>query len=130
MKYDTETIKIINLFEALTGAEIKNFFIDKETYIFVIDEKKVPLVLGQNKKKIKKLSELFRKKIRIIGVSKDINKTIKNLIYPIKPLEVEEDGKKVIIKVAKHDKPLVIGREKKNLKVIQEVLKDKEIIVQ
>lgn len=125
IKFDTETIRLLNIFENLTGVAAKDCLIKENMIYFVVDEEKIGLVVGRNGNVIKNVERVLNKNIKLFGYSEDLTKFIKNLIPKANNIKIfEENGKKVVeVSVEKTDKPLIIGREGKNLKILKELLK-------
>ena len=135
MKLDLKEIQQINLFENITGSKVKNCYLEEDKMVFIVEENNVKRALGVNNSNIKKLQNLFKKKIKIIGFSSDLVKFINNLLYPIKPENIENKDDIVYI-TAKDNfiKGKIYGRGKENLKKIKETVskyfKIKDIIIQ
>jgi N utilization substance protein A len=122
---DTESIRLITLFENLTGTAVKDCLIDNScnTVYFLIQEGKVGMAIGKNGGSIKHVERLIKKNIKVFEYSDDLNKFIKKLIP--QSLEVKiKNGEKISVevKVDKKDKAVVIGRDGKNLKLYKELL--------
>jgi len=124
MKYDQELIGFINFFENLTHARVKDAFVDKdERVVFVVNEGEMGKAIGKKGSNIKKASVLLKKKIRIIEFSSDAVKFVKNAIYPIIAESVNKEGEEIIIKDKETSKKaLLIGRDQRNLKALQELV--------
>ncbi len=122
-----EDLKLIQLFEALTGVEVMDFYEVNNVLTFIVKEGKIGLALGRNKKNVFRLRELYKKNIRIIEDSSDIERFLKNLIYPVKPLSIEVKDSQIVLRLNRIDKARIIGREKKNLKALQSALSKKGI---
>lgn len=124
--FDTETIRLITLFENLTGSEIKDCLVDgiNNTIYLVVEEGKVGIAIGKNGSSIKNVENLIKKNIKIFEFSKELNTFVKNLIPQAIEIRVRDDENRTIVevKVEKKDKPVVIGRDGKNLKLYKELL--------
>ncbi len=130
-----EDIKIIQLFQALTGAQIRDFYRKENLYIFIVEEGQLPLALGKNKANLRRLQEVYKKKLRIVEFSSDLKRFINNLIFPIVPKEILVEEDKIVLKTnTKQEKAILIGREKKNLKYLRDALMragyKKELIIE
>lgn len=123
---DTETIRLITLFENLTGAGVRDCLVDNENGVvyFVIDEGEVGKAIGRNGSSVKNTENLIKKDIKIFEFSENIEKFTRNLIPQITSLKLKTEGGRnaVEVRVDKRDKPIVIGRDGKNLKVYKELL--------
>jgi N utilization substance protein A len=51
--FDTETIRMITLFENITGAPVKDCLIEENTLYLVVDEGKVGIAIGKNGNSVK-----------------------------------------------------------------------------
>ena len=123
---DTETIRLITLFENLTGAGVRDCLIDNENGVvyLVIDEGEVGRAIGKNGSSVKNTEHLIKKNVKIFEFSENVEKFTRNLIPQITSLKLKiEDGRNVVeARVDKRDKPTVIGRDGKNLKIYKELL--------
>lgn len=125
IKFDTETIRLFNIFETLTGVQAKDCLIKENIVYFLVDEEKIGLVVGRNGNVIRNVEKILNKNIKLFGYSDNLVKFVKNLIPKASNIKIfEENGKKIVeVNVEKTDKPLIIGREGKNLKILKELLK-------
>jgi len=125
MKFNTETIRLMILFENLTGAAVKDCIVDEDTICFVIEEGKLGIAIGKNGNSVKNAENMINKTIKLFEFSSDLSTFVKNLIPKATSVTINNDGDKVIIeiKVERNDRPLVIGRDGKNLKMFKELLK-------
>jgi len=126
VKFDTETIRLINLFENISGAPVKDCLLDAEgnTLYFIIDEGKVGIAIGKNGSSVKNAERAMGKSIKIYEFSGDVSTFAKNLVPQCKEVKIRtEEGKTIVeIKVDTKDRAVVIGRDRKNLKVFKELL--------
>ena len=127
VRFDTETIRLITLFENMSGAPVKDCMLDQgtNTLYFIIDEGSVGIAIGKNGNSVKKAEHVIGKSIKLFEFSKDIATFVKNLIPQVTEIKIRnDDNKKVIveIKVDKKSKAMVIGRDGRNLKIFKELL--------
>ena len=123
---DTETIRLVTLFENVTGSGVKDCLVDSQNGVvyFVIDEGEVGRAIGKNGAIVKKTENLIKKNIKVFEFSDDVEKFARNLIPQISSVKLRtENGRNLMdVWVAKKDKAVVIGRDGKNLKVYKELL--------
>lgn len=133
-KFTSETIGFINLFENLTKARVKDCYISKEEVVFIVHEGEAGKAIGRDGINIKKATTLLKKKIKVVEFNKDAVKFIENLIAPQKGNVQMKDDKTIIIEgKGARFKEAVLGRERQNLKALQEIVSnyfDVEIEVQ
>jgi N utilization substance protein A len=127
VRFDTETIRLITLFENMSGAPVKDCMLDQgtNTLYFIIDEGSVGIAIGKNGNSVKKAEHVIGKGIKLFEFSKDLATFVKNLIPQVTEIKIRnDDNKKVIveIKVDKTSKAMVIGRDGRNLKIFKELL--------
>ena len=120
VEFDTEAIRLINLFENLTQVNVRDCLVDKETntVYFIVEEKEAGIAIGKSGSKIKIIERLLNKRIKVFEYSRDLRKFVKNLIPSAINVEVQ-DGKErtVVVSVDKVEKSVVIGRDERNLKI-------------
>lgn len=126
LSFDTDTIRLMTLFENITGAPVKDLIVDNDTnsvYI-VVDDGKVGIAIGKNGNNVKNAEEVIGKTIKLFEFSKDLSSFVKNLIPKVTSIKIRTENDKTIVEihVDKSDKAMVIGRDGKNLKLIKELL--------
>ena len=123
MRLNLQSIQQINLFENVTGAKVKDCINDEEL-IFIIEEGNIKKALGKDNANIKKLESLLKKNIKLIAYSRDVIKFVINLIYPIKPdnIDLKDDVIYITINDAKL-KGRVYGRGRERLKKLELIIK-------
>lgn len=121
--YDEKLMKYIILFENFTKVKVKDAYLRDDGIWFIIQDGGLFKAVGKNGVKVKKLESMVKKKIKVIEFNDDICKFSINLIYPVKPKNVEfNEGNLEIFVEDSKSKGLLIGRERKNLKGLKEVL--------
>jgi N utilization substance protein A len=118
---DQETIQIINLFRNLTGSNVVDCVDADEDLYFVIAEGQYGLAVGKNGVKIKHAEKVFKKNIKVFEYSTDMMQFIRNLIPEAS--EINQVERIIHVKVKQNLKAKVIGKNGKNIKVINEILK-------
>ena len=119
--FNTEAIQVINLFESFTGVSVKDCLIQEKTIYIVVEEGKINLAIGKNGTLVKELERILKKNIKIFEYKAELKDFVKSLIPQAKSVEIKD--KVIEVKVDKTDRPIVIGRDSKNLKIVEELLK-------
>lgn len=124
MKFTIETLGYIKYFENITKTNVKDCFIDKNNnLVFIISQNQLSKALGKNASNIKKLGFKFKRRIKIIEYNLQPEIFIKNCIYPLKPFEIKKQNNKIIIKAdSTQQRALLLGRNKQNLKALQDLV--------
>ena len=122
--YDLELIKIINLFENITKARVKDAFYMKEVLTFIVFEGDMFKALGKNLVNLHRIEELLKKKVKIVEFNNDLVKFTANLIFPYKVKSITVEDKIVtIIDDDTKTKGLIIGAKAQNLRQYEGVVK-------
>ena len=113
------------LMEKITKAKVKDCFTDEEGTIFlVVAPGDIGKAIGKGASNIKRLQQELQRKIRVIEYSDDLVEFIKNIIYPLRVQSITEEQDVIVIKEAnKKAKSLLIGRQGRNLKLINRAVK-------
>ena len=71
LTFDTETIRMITLFENLTDTIVKDCIVDNfnKTVYFVIEEGKIGMAIGRNGESVKHVESLIKKRVKIFEFS-------------------------------------------------------------
>lgn len=121
-KYDTELLSIMNLFEKVTRAQLKDCFTNRERLVFIIQPDQLRKALGKQNENVKKLETALNRKIKIVEFSPNILTFIKNLMYPLRMVNIQQDGDTIIIKGPdSKTKGLMIGARAQNLRNYEEI---------
>jgi len=121
--FDTDAIRLITVFENITGAPVKDCIVSDESIYFLIEEGKIGIAIGKNGNNIKHAEKMIGKSIKVFEFSSDISKFLKNMIPQANMIKITNGSEVVVeIKVDKTDRGLVIGRDGRNLKLFKEFL--------
>ncbi|MFA6072727.1 MAG: NusA-like transcription termination signal-binding factor [Candidatus Woesearchaeota archaeon] len=122
--YDVELLNLMKLFEDITRARLKDCFHNKEKLVFVVQEGDLMRALGKDRQNLKKLEEKLNRNIKILEFNPDLLIFIKNLMYPLRILEMTMDDGVVTIKGPDaKTKGLMIGARAQNLRNYEEITK-------
>lgn len=123
IKFDSDLMKLITLFETMTGAKVKDC-IANEKIVFIIEEGEMGKAIGKNGMNIKRAENMLKKKIKLIEFTNDVLQFVKNIIYPIELLNIEQDDG--IITMHGKDtnaRAMLIGRERQNINHLSGIVK-------
>ena len=124
---DSETIKIMSLFERVTRRTPRDCIVLDDRLIFIVGEGDIGSAIGKQGANVKKLRNKLHKNVHIIELAKDAVSFIKNVFasYNVKNVAIEERGGKkyATVAVPLKDKARAIGPKAKNLKLSREIVK-------
>lgn len=123
IKYSSDIMKYMSMFESLTGAKLKDCILN-EGITFVVQENEIGKAIGKKGSNIKRIEGIFRKKIKLIEFNDDVIKFVNNLIYPAKVEEIkEEEGVVSICSPDRKTKGFIMGRDKHKINTINDIVK-------
>lgn len=126
LKLDQETLELSSLMERITNARVKDCFKDdaNETIYLIVAPGELGKAVGKGGSNIRLVQEKIGKKIRVIEFNENLASFIRNLIYPLNVAEIKEEAGEVIIRDDnKKTKSLLIGREGRNLKLLNRAVR-------
>ncbi|MGO9643226.1 MAG: NusA-like transcription termination signal-binding factor [Candidatus Bathyarchaeia archaeon] len=114
IKITGEEMRLIALFENITGATANDCIIDTDRIIFVAKPGEMGLAIGKGGKNINMLRKMTGKPIEVVEFGDTIDELVKNSLAPakIKEIRITErpDRKIVVVEVDPKDKALAIGK--------------------
>ena len=123
VKYDSELIKLMMLFESMSGAKVKDC-ISNDKVLFIVGENDMGRAIGKNGANIKKFENKLKKKVKLAEFSNDVAQFVRNLAYPAEIADVKnEDGVITIHGRDSNSRAMLIGRERQNLNHLTEIVK-------
>lgn len=121
-KYDSEILGLMSLFEKSTRARLKDCFINKDRLVFVVEHGDMGKALGKNKTNIPKLEQTLNRKIKIVEFNPDVLGFIRNLMFPLRIVEISREEDIITIKGPDtKTKGLMIGARAQNLRKYEEI---------
>ncbi len=119
LKLDPESGGLSSLFERITGARVKDCFQDDYMVYFVVMPGDLGRAIGREGSNLHKVQAQLGKRVKVVEFRDEVCSFVRNIIHPIKVQEIVEEGEMVVIKDGNYQsKSLIIGREGKNLKII------------
>ena len=123
-----QSMRYLNLLDKISKVKTRKCFIYNETLYFAVDKKLVSKAIGIAASNIKKIRENIDKKVRIISEPnglEDAKKFIENVVYPIKPKNVEVVENQIIVAAGNmQNKASLIGRNKKKFFELKKIVQD------
>ena len=122
---DMRFIRYANIFSKVTRIKTNHCFEYNNAIVFAVPRKLVTRAIGPNNQNLRRLSEIIRKKIKIVAIPngrEDIENFVSVITYPVKfkAIEIKEDL--AIINASNQSKASLIGRNKVRLNEMQNVL--------
>lgn len=124
---DMQTMRYINLFGKVSHVSTTKCFVYNGSIYFVVLKGMVSKAVGKDGANVKKLSQILRKKIKVIPMPKssgDIAGFVKAVVDPITFNKVDVKDGEVIISAGRQSKAALIGRRRIREKELEGILKN------
>jgi len=122
-----QDMRHLNLFSQVTRINTRFCMNYNDTIIFCVPRELVMRAVGEEGRNIKRISEILKKRIRVIpsprGIQ-DIKQFIENIVRPVTFKELEMNGREIILTAGSQNKAALIGRNKRRLLELQKIVKD------
>jgi len=123
IKYSSDIMQYISMFESLTGAKVKDCIVN-DAIFFIVHENEMGRAIGKQGSNIKRVENTLKKKIKLAEFNSDVKQFVGNLIYPLKAKEIkEEEGIVTIYGSDMKTKGMLIGRDRHNIKLVNDIVK-------
>lgn len=123
-KYDVESLQLMNLFEKITRAKLKDCFTNKDKLYFIVQQGQLKKALGPKKENIQKLVKAMNRNIKIVEFNPNVLEFVKNVMHPLRMEDINMDEDVIIIKgTDTKTKGLMIGARAQNLRNYEEIVK-------
>ncbi|HLD49224.1 MAG TPA: NusA-like transcription termination signal-binding factor [archaeon] len=120
LKLDTNAIQSISIMQSIIGSDILDFIDTDDIIYIIVGEGKYGFVVGKNGVKIKFAEKKFKKSIKVLEYSPDMEKFIKNMVPEAKNISINE--KNIIINIKNGSRARIIGKSGKNVKIMGKIL--------
>jgi len=122
-----QDMRHLNLFNKITRVSTRFCFKYNEAIVFCVPMRFVSQAVGERGQNIKKMSEILRKRIKVIpnprGIQ-DAKKFIEAIVSPVKFNDLEVTDDEIILNAGSHSKAALIGRNKRRMIEMQGIVKD------
>lgn len=115
----------LNLFSKITKIQTRFCFEYNNILIFCVPRPMIYKAIGENGRNLRKISEIIRKRVRIIANPKGIQDAkmfIESIVNPLTFKSLEINGEEMVINATRQSKAALIGRDKRRLKEMQEIV--------
>ncbi len=124
--FDRETIGYIQLFEARTGARVKDCLEAEDKLVFLVAPGEIPKAVGPGGVLVDRLKGMLKKEIQVVEYADDPETLVRNIFYWYSPKRVDlvpkGKGRHATVTVDPAWKARAIGKAGKNLKIARAIL--------
>jgi len=107
--FDMQDLRYLNLFAQITKVNTRYFFEYNNMLVFCVPRRLIKQALGQNAENLKKMSGIIGKRIRVVAQPNGV--------------EDAREVNEIIMNAGRMNKALLIGREKRRLIEMQNIIK-------
>jgi len=122
-----QDMRYLNLFEKMTRVQTRYCFKYNEFIVFCVPKHLVSAAIGEDGRNVKRMSEILRKRIKVIPIPDGIyhiKQFIEAIISPIRFKDLNISGNEVVLTAGSQNKAALIGRNKRRLLEMQKIMKD------
>lgn len=122
-KYSIESLQYMNIFKRVTNISPKDYFEVDTDLIFIVDKAKVGAALGKSGVNIKKLKDMFNKKIKVVGSGRDAKELVCNFLYPIRAKSVEIEAAVINLQLnSGSERRLLLNNRQSRLRLLKQIV--------
>ena len=124
---DMQGLRHLNLFRKITNIQTRYCFLYNEILIFCVPRADIPQALGRNGENLRKMSDILRRRVRIIPIPKGIENSkqfIQSVIAPVTFKEIEITPTEIIVNAGSENKAALLGRNKRRINEMKVIVKD------
>jgi len=129
VELDDKGLGYFTQFEKVTRVMPSDYLETTGWLLFLVDMPSLGRAIGKKGANVKKLSEMFRKKVVVIGDSDDPEVFVRNFFNNVGIANIEVidvmGERNIILTVNENDRGIAIGREGERIKAAKEFLKKK-----
>lgn len=122
-----QDMRYLNLFEKMTRVRTRYCFKYNDFIIFCVPPHLVSASIGEQGNNIRRMSEILRKKIKVIPAPSGIysaKQFIESIISPVRFKDLNIIDNEIVLTAGSQSKAALIGRNKRRLLEMQKIIKD------
>lgn len=122
-----QDMRYLNLFSKITRVSTRFCFKYNEAIIFCVPKHLISKSIGEGGKNIKQISEIIKKRIKIIQSPRGIQEVksfIQAITKPVTFKDIEIKDNEIILTAGSQSKAALIGRNKRRFLEMQKIIKD------
>ena len=124
---DMQDLRHLNLFRKVTRIQTRYCFRYNEILMFCVPRREISKALGKNGENLKKMSDIIKRRVRIIPLPNGIEDSksfISSVIAPVGFKEIEITPTEIIVNAGSENKAALLGRNKRRLLEMKKIIKD------
>lgn len=124
---DMKSLRHLNLFSRITRVNTRYCFSYNEILMFCVPKSQISNALGNKGENLRKISDILKKRIRILPIPRGIEDAepfIKAIISPVEFKEMNILPGEIVVNAGPQSKASLLGRNKRRLLEMQEIVKD------
>lgn len=98
IKFDIQLMKFMTLFESITRSKVKDVIKTDDQLIFIVNPGEIGRAIGKKASNIKKLEKAFKRDVRVVEYSDELENFVRNVIIPLKAEQIDINDRTVTIK--------------------------------
>jgi N utilization substance protein A len=129
VELDGKGLGYFTQFESVTRVMPSDYLETAGWLLFLVEGAHLGKAIGKKGANVRKLADMFRKKVVVIGDSNDIETFVRNFFNNVDIVSIElvdiMGEKNIVMTVAENDRGIAIGKEGERIKAAKEFLKRK-----
>lgn len=122
-----QDMRYLNLFEKITRISTRYCFKYNDILMYCVPKKLISKAIGKDNVNLKKLSEILKKRIRVVALPEsilDAKSFIQAIIAPVTFKEIQITENEIVVNAGPQSKAALLGRNKRRLEEMQKIVKD------
>jgi transcription antitermination factor NusA-like protein len=122
-----QDLRYLNLFGKISQVRTQFCFKYNEVIVFCVPKPMVAKAVGMGGRNIRKISEILRKRVKVVAHPQDIGNAeefIRAVVSPVEFNSVEVTDDQIIINAGSQSKAALIGRNRRRFLEMQKLVRD------
>jgi len=122
IKLTVTELQYISLLENQTRVTVKDCIITPESITFIVKEGQIGLAVGKKGEIINRIKKKINKEINIYEHSPDLEKFVRNLLFPVEVDKIEIEGKTIKVYPEKSQRKRAIGKQGSKVRKVKDLV--------